>query len=375
MISDNKTCVACIKNMGLKWMAEGLASDREHNFEVCGHTSKYLNAEGVEKLAYAFFVEGSIPPSLGGRAPIYNIKTKGINELKFDSELDSDIALLSQFKPLRLYHYGPPLHKIGATTHYQDLVINNVTGLERQKIWADVISACETIFLEVNTQIFRARNGDELPPALTEEFDSNPIPKEGRYNRNGEHIFYGSFEVETCLHEVRVKLSDWIAVATFKVGKELKLLDLTRVTDPPGTQFESISILINKLVFSDKNEYPLCQELSDEIRSRGYDGFIISSYFKQAHKKDLKNIVLFDKPAKAGKLYLESTNKVNLESIAYDYSFGPMKDNKRVDMDALYLWSEEFKSHLKLLEEKQIDFDHFGKFIENHWKGLGDALK
>lgn len=375
MTSDNKTCVTCIKNMGLKSIAEGLASEREHHFEACGHTSKYLNAKGVEELAYAFFVVGSIPPSLGGRAPVYNIKTTGINELKFDSELDSDIALLNQYKPLHLYHYGPPLHKIGATTNYQDLVFNNVTGSERQKIWADVISACETIFLEINTRIFRARNGEELPPALTKEFDSNPTPNEGRFNRDGEHIFYGSFDVETCLHEVRVKLSDWIAVATFKVSTELKLLDLTRVTDPPGTEFESISIFIDKLVFSDKNEYPLCHELSGEIRSRGYDGFIISSYFRQAHKKELKNVVLFDKPAEAGKLYLDSTNKVNLESIAYDYSFGPMRDNKRLDMDALRLWSEEFESQWKLLEENQLDFDQFDKFIQKYWKGLDDVLK
>ncbi|KTR98487.1 RES family NAD+ phosphorylase [Pantoea dispersa] len=374
MKSDNKTCVTCIKNMGLKWIAEEISSDREQHFEACGHTSKYLDAKGVEELAYKFFVAGSVPPSLGGRAPVYNIKSAGLNELIFESELDADIALLSQHNPLCLYHYGPPLHKIGATTHYQDLVFKKVTGDERKKIWDEVIGACETVFLDINTRIFRARNGKELPPALAAEFDSSPTPKEGRYNRNGEHIFYGAFDVETCLHEVRVKLSDWIAIATFKVSTELKLLDLTRITDPLGTEFESISILINKIVFSDENEYPLCQELSSEIRSRGYDGFIISSYFRQAHKKALRNIILFDKPAEAGKLYLDSTNKVNLESIAYDYSFGPMRDNKKVNMEALHRWSEEFKSQWKLLEENQIDLDGFGKFVHNHLKGLGNDL-
>lgn len=375
MKADYKICISCIRNMGLKWMANEFSSEREHHFEMCGHTSKYLNSRGVEELAYAFFVTGSVPPSIGGRAPVYNIKSSGVNELTFESELDADIALLSQHDALPLYHYGPPLHKIGATTHYQDLVYNNVTGAERQKIWDEAVSACKTIFLDVNALIFRARNGDKLPPALTKEFDSNPTPNEGRYNREGEFMFYGAFDVETCLHEVRVKLNDWIALATFKTSRPLKLLDLTQVTDPPGTEFESIRILINKMVFSDKSEYSLCQELSSEIKSRGYDGFIISSHFKQAHKQDLKNIMLFGKPAEDGKIYLDSTNKVNLDNIAYDYSFGPMRDNKRVNMDALRLWSEEFEHQFNLVKENKLDFDEFGEFLQNHWKKVGDALK
>lgn len=373
---DKLICISCIKNTGLRLLAEKLSdlSDKRF-FDACGHTGGFLDEDNVEKLAHDFFVNGSIPPSLGGYAPVYDIKTTGVNELFFDSELDHDIVLLSKYKPLPLYHYGPPLYKIGATTNYQELTFDRVSGSRRKEIWARVINACKNSTLEPGSIIFRARKGSSLPQPLENEFDSNPNPPEGRFNKTGEKIFYGAFEVETCLHEIRVALTDWIALATFEVKKELRLLDITDITDLPATPFESIEIFLKKIVYSGDPEYQLCQELASEIKERGYDGFISSSFFKQAHKKDLKNINLFGQPAKDGKISITSTNKINLDFISYDFSYGPMRDNKKVDIETAIALTKNFKDNFKLFESGELDFDEFEKFMEYHMQEFKKIMK
>ncbi|MDM2972393.1 RES family NAD+ phosphorylase [Citrobacter sp. CK198] len=358
-------CTSCIKNAGLRFLAEKLRDPNDKRFfDTCGHTGGFLNEDNVDQLVHEFFVNGSIPPSLGGNAPVYNIKTIGINELTFESELDHDIELLSQYKPLPLYHYGPPLYKIGATTNYQELVIDGVSGCRRKEIWEEIISACKSVKLEPGSMIFRARKGNSLPPALENEFDSNPNPTEGRFNKSGEKVFYGAFEIETCLHEIRVALTDWIALATFQVKKELRLLDITDITELPSTPFESIDIFIRKIIYSGESEYLLCQELANEIKNRGYDGFTTTSFFKQAHKDDLKNIILFGQPVKDRKISMTSTNKINLNFISYEFSFGPMSDNKGLDMKALRLLAKQYKDKFKLVESGELKFDEFQKFMD-----------
>lgn len=346
-------------------MAEDISGQRDsHQFLDCGHTGSFLTEDEVCNLTYQFFVNGSIPPGLGAHGSIYNIRSSGENNLFFGSELDSDIELLSQNNPLPLYHYGPPLYKIGLTTDYQDLVIDNVDGDKRKAIWQKIINACKSMTIDESSIIYRARRGDDLPDSLESEFDSSPYPTEGRFNQSNEHIFYGAFDVETCLHEIRVTLTDWIALATFRPKKPLHLLDLTHIIESPNTPYESINIFIDKIIYSGNSEYLLCQELAQEIKGLGYDGFISSSFFKQAHKKDLKNITLFDRPAKDGKIEMIATNKINLNYIAYEFSYGPMRDNKKIDMDALVELSNKFKEKMTLLESGAIEFDEFTSFMD-----------
>ncbi|EPR6208168.1 RES family NAD+ phosphorylase [Escherichia coli] len=358
-------CITCIKNTGLRILSEEISSpNNKRFFAACGHTSGGLTEDNVEQLVKKFFVDGSIPPCLGGNAPVFDIKATGENELTFESELDHDIQLLSQYKPLSLYHYGPPLYKIGLTTNYQELVFDEVSGSRRKEIWEEVISACKNITLMPEILIFRARKGDSLPLALENEFDSNPCPEKGRFNKSGEKIFYGAFDIETCLHEIRVSLTDWIALATFRVKKELRLLDLTDIIESPSTPFESIKIFIRKIVYSGESEYSLCQELANEIKNRGYDGFITHSFFRQAHKNDLKNIILFGQPAKDGKISMISTNRISLKSISYEFSFGPMEDKKRLNMEEFKLLLRQYKDKFDLLEAGELELEELEIFLD-----------
>lgn len=50
-----------------------------------------------------------------------------------------------------------------------------------------------------------------------------------RFSNGSSPVFYGAFDVETCLHECRVLAEDEICLATLLPTRDLTLLDLTDV--------------------------------------------------------------------------------------------------------------------------------------------------
>lgn len=373
-----KICTSCLKNYGIRALAEKIArGSKKTTCEKCGQKGYLLNELGIERLFHDFFVLGSIPPEIGGPAPKFQFNASQYpSDLEFMTELDIDLKLLSDTLKVGVFHYGPPLWRIGATVHYQDLVIDKVCKSERVKIWSDIINQCLSVTINPGEKtIFRARKGKRLPPAIPEEFDSAPpeITQEGRFNNHNQPMFYGAFDVETCLHEIRVTLSDYVMLATFEISKPLKILDLTRVSECSSNPFDSISIFLQKLFFSGKSEYELCQEFASAIKDFDFDGFISNSYFKQAHKNKLLNINLFNHPVKDKKLKLVSTNRILLNRINYQYSFGPTNDNAiPPDMNKLRDWRDEFNSIMSGLESGAIDYEtscelldkNRGKYLE-----------
>jgi hypothetical protein len=165
---------------------------------------------------------------------------------------------------------------------------------------------------------------------LPSQFDTRPrsVSAGGRYDSDGLPIFYGADDIETCLHESRVTLSDWIALASFTPAHCLRILDLANDVDdsPAHTPFERVNILMTKLAFVGSRDYDLCREMATEIHKLGFDGFYFVSHFAQAHRKRLCNIALFGYPVAAAKLELVSVNRVRLASASYEYTLGPPND-------------------------------------------------
>lgn len=325
-------CTQCFKNYGLRTLAEELAKNEEYiNCKNCGNKGLKIEKNAADELMSSFFVYGSIPPEIGGPAPVYQYNDYQYpGEVNFATELDEDLKLLSEYLKVGLFHYGPPMWRVGATEYYNMLSIDKVEGEDRKKIWKDIISRCEDNYLEEDSKIFRIRTGEKLPPALPEEFDSPPreFVKEGRFHTKDFPLFYGALDIETCLHETRVTLADYTMLAVFQPTRKLKILNISHNIDDSDakTPFERVDILIQKLVYSGKSEYQLCQEMAMEINNVGYDGFLSSSYFGQAHKQKLYNINLFGYPVEEGKIKLLSTNRVKLASLSYEYHFGPTND-------------------------------------------------
>lgn len=309
---------------------------------------RLIDKATAEDGMHNFFVRGSIPPEVGGPAPVYQFNPYHFpGEIQFGTNLDLDLRRLSEYLHVGLFHYGPPFWRLGYTEHYQALrgfvEVPAVQGAARKKLWQDILSRCAIKTLEPGTSIFRVRRGDDLPPAVPEQFDTPPpeFAGRGRYDSPTLPVFYGSNDVETCLHESRVTLADWIALATFTPTRPIRLIDLADDIDDSnaGTPFEQVDILMRRLAFCGKEDYDLCRELAMEIHERGFDGFYFTSYFSQAHHKNLRNIALFGFPAAEKKLQLLSVNRVVLRSISHEYSFGPTNDNhlpiERTELDEI----------------------------------------
>lgn len=309
-----------------------------------------LDSSAVERLMGEFFVNASIPPQAGGPAPRYQFNPDHFEkyEVAFATELDADLERLGSCLKVGLFHYGPPMWRLGYTDHYQALtggLESGVppTGAARDAIWQEVLARCTTKTMQPGNLIFRVRKGEALPAALAAEFDSPPIgtATSGRYESAGVPIFYGADDVETCLHESRVALSDWIGVASFTPSSQLRLLDLSGDFEDAAANsaFDRIDIMMNKLAFVGKGDYDLCREAASHVRDMGFDGFYFTSYFAQARKKNLRNIALFGHPVAAGKLTLQSVNRVQLTNVEYGFRFGPHNDTSlpidRAEMQAL----------------------------------------
>ena len=348
----DKICTSCFENHGIKETALRVINKQTDQVicESCLKNGYPLSNEELLDIMNQFFLIGSIPPEIGGPAPIFQFNEDQYpGDVQFLTELDEDLKKITDVTKMGLFHYGPPLWRLGYTEHYQSLVFDNVQGEDRNNIWEAIISCCTEEILDVGYCIYRIRTGEKLPPANSSEFDTPPLEytKNGRFNSETTPIFYGASDIETCLHETRVSLSDYIMLAKFSVEKPLKVLNLSCTNESnSSTELDRVDRMLQRLAYVGKDEYGLCQELSREIKLRGYDGFITNSYFGQAHKRELFNISLFEYPVAEKKLKLISTNKLKITSIEYEYSYGPVKDNRVLD-----------KSKLKLLQGKMLNME------------------
>lgn len=290
----------------------------------------------------AFFVRGSIPPEAGGPAPLYAFAPHSQHgEILFGTELDEDLEKLARFLGVGLFHFGPDLWRLGYTEHYQQLTGSfgdetAASGTERRQIWQKILGRCRQRQLSQGTKIFRVRRETELVPAQPHEFDAPPagVATTGRYESPDLSIFYGAEDVETCLHEARVTLADWITLGTLTPTRDLQVVDLSDVDESAAKHpFESVRIFLDKLAFAGSHEYELCREMAREISVLGVDGFVYVSYFAQAHSRRLQNIALFGHPIADGTLRLESVNRVQLRKVSYEYTFGPHND-RNLPIDA-----------------------------------------
>lgn len=77
---------------------------------------------------------------------------------------------------------------------------------------------------------FRAKVAEELAPP------PKRLRTAGRLNPAGIATFYGAFDHETCIAELRPSVGSLIAVAKFTIKKPICVLDMTRFSAPPKPQ-------------------------------------------------------------------------------------------------------------------------------------------
>ncbi|MBV7396167.1 RES family NAD+ phosphorylase [Mameliella sediminis] len=314
-------CSKCFDDIGLRKVAEDFGDSASGSCPNCGLLDgAKLTRNALELTCNEFFVRGSVFSGTGWFAPMlqFNYSDRPIDEVGREA-LRKDIRLLSEAFGLNIFLYGPPLWMFGKPAEED--------GKQRWEA-SDYQKICdyhEKLELDSNATFFRVQRNIEFTPEDT-RFCSPPEKfrtVNGRFDSPKLPVLYCSFDVETCLHESRVSLEDDIFVATMQPTKTLRLLDLTSPkVDFYISPFDDPRIWLKSLIY-DHDSYDCCQHLALHIRSLGYDGFVIESYFQQAARAKHANLCLFDRPVVSGSVRVLGVNKVILHNVSYEFGFGP----------------------------------------------------
>ena len=166
------------------------------------------------------------------------------------------------------------------------------------------------VIIKAGLKLYRARlsNKDGLK---RREMGAPPddIASSGRANSKGISCLYLSDKRETTVKEIRAGAFDYATIATFKLRRNLRILDLSIIThsSPFYAKTDKIKYLINEnhlrkierdlakpLSSRDSDlDYLPTQYISDFAKYMGYDGVKYLSTFD----KTSYNIAVFDKDA------------------------------------------------------------------------------
>ncbi len=173
--------------------------------------------------------------------------------------------------------------------------------------------------LPKNTKIYRARRANSL--SESERYLLNPVQElappptecaqQGRMNAKGISNFYGAFDINTCIAEMRPSIGSYIVVGEFETTRELKILNFEYLENSyghisyflPDYQDQSAKrkflkkihkLISTPIVNGHEDEYLITQVLSEYlayIHPENFDGIS----FKSTQSENGSNIVLFPK--------------------------------------------------------------------------------
>lgn len=341
-------CSSCFKDEGLKIDAYTIGIV---NNEICpnckldnGHK---LTKELVRKLCYRFFVQGTIKRFEYGGCPLIQFNEQNFNQSDIDVSpwLIEDVKLIEQAGEIGLFYYGPRFWMFGE--------IEPLKALQREKdrikIISKILETYPTRELEANDYFYRIRKNPNTSHNHL-EYDTAPDEHLGkfRFDKPDFPVLYGSPDIELCLHECRTTVEDNLFVAKLVPTRTLKMLDLSVLIEEDTTEFESLDIAIHFLFLAGEHSYNICREIAIAAKEKGLDGIIYPSYFSYvrtghipfdtvygmsirriphlknyAESQSILNVALFGRPVQEQKLNVDCINKVIINRVAYDLTFGP----------------------------------------------------
>lgn len=162
--------------------------------------------------------------------------------------------------------------------------------------------------ISAGTKLYRARIMKNGKKFSKKEMGAPPadIASAGRANSKGISCLYLASKKETTVKEIRAAAFDYVTIGTFRMNRDLKVVDLSSIThnSPFYSKVDKIKYLINEMhlrkidgdlakpVSSRDSEldYLPTQYISDFVKFLGYDGVkYISTFDKQTY-----NLALFD---------------------------------------------------------------------------------
>lgn len=341
-------CARCLTDEGLRLDAShnGILNDKK--CANCGSVGGHkLTKEHVEELCHRFFVRGTIHRTKYGGAPVIQFNNHHYNKSTFKcaQPLARDVRLIEQAIKVGLFHYGPNLWMVGHIEPLKDLQNSN----KRDKVIDRIVKTYPGMALSKKHQFYRVRVNPSNPDNPS-EYDSTPLQFLGR-NRLDSYAFpvlYTSPDLQLCIHECRTTAEDNIYVAKMVPTRRLKLLDLTAIIENNAPDSDSLDLAVHFLFLAGKHSYKICRAIAIKAKDQGFDGLIYPSYFsslrtggvpfesvsgisyrripqfkRYAQSQIAANVAFFGWPIKEKKIAVSCINKVIINQVGYDLSFGP----------------------------------------------------
>lgn len=341
-MAQKRLCSDCFSNTGLRTEASKFGTAAE---EPCpnysSRTGRALEEDDLDKLVTRFFVDGSRSPY---KPPVYKVKPSGTDEefyqVFFDETLQQDYELIGRnFTKLR-YH-APRLTWMGYGDTYWafEEALKEFDGSGDRtaltRVTREILDRCNQIRLQPEQKLYRVRIN---PASVTapQDIDTPPSQKDpskacsGRFDAPGFPVLYACSDVETALHETRVKLGDEIILGTLEILTELTLIDLdevkVNVAGPCNINADCHCFLRARLGSQEAADYRKLQLLAVEAFACGFSGIKFQSFYSalRQDRQSAINYALFGYPIREGKLALKSWNSIRLLQAFYQFQFGPL---------------------------------------------------
>lgn len=172
-----------------------------------------------------------------------------------------------------------------------------------------VLKETETI-IPVNTKFYRARISDQNGYTRREMWEPpDDVASAGRANSKGQSCLYLCSSKKTTVKEIRARAFDYVTIATFKLNRNVKVLDLSSIvhTSPFYSGADKAAYLVNEKYLrqiqddmakpmsrlDSELDYLPTQYISDFAKFLNYDGV---KYFSTFDKTSY-NVALFDSSA------------------------------------------------------------------------------
>lgn len=335
-------CSNCFNDEGLRLDARSIGVQTGKACPNCGSVNgSQLTKNAIRKLCYQFFVRGTIKRFEYGGCPLIQANELRIGETEVQSApwVEADVKLIEQHGTLGLFYYLPRFWMVGGIGPLKQLQIKE----EIDGVIDRVLELYPKHLLRSGHPIYRVRVNPAVPfdPA---QYDSPPgeFSANNRFDSPDLPILYGSPDLELCIHECRTTVNDDLYVAKLEPVGELKMLNLAvQVIEEGKDEFSSLDLAIHFLFLAGRHTYPVCAHIAKRIHEAGFDGLIYPSYFSDLRNgripfdtvygmtvrhfgdHSVPNVAIFGKPLADGKLRVHSINRVLINSIKYDLSFGP----------------------------------------------------
>ncbi|WP_282116989.1 RES family NAD+ phosphorylase [Cellulophaga baltica] len=327
-------CSKCFNSEGLKLMSLNYGKNIKLKCKNCGELEGLLISKtSLEELAHKYFIEGTYYNTEYGGSPLIQYNEYQKTDVDFGKYLNGDIKIFEDSLKIGFFYYAPRLFMLGEIEPLKKLENTE----ESISVLNEIIEKFPTVILTTKDYFYRLRTNPEFPH-LESEYDSPPIQFSGtgRLDNKDFNVFYGSKNIEICFHECRVSIIDNTYIAKLRPIKNLKLLNLNSIINETNTEFESLGLSIHFIFRAENHSYEICRRIARFVFDNGFDGIIFPSYFSKVKGETIPNIALFGKPITDNKINVESIDRALINTVKYDYSFGPLIIEEKIIGNTLY---------------------------------------